>query len=39
LGFLTHHLVHDEDIWGFTHACLARLLDGGAVPAQMTELP
>ena len=31
LGFLTHHLVHDEDIWGFTHACLARLLDGGAV--------
>ncbi|MEO9466047.1 polysaccharide deacetylase family protein [Sulfitobacter pontiacus] len=39
LGFLTHHLVHDEDIWGFTHACLARLLDGGAVPSQMTELP
>lgn len=39
LGFLTHHLVHDEDIWGFTHACLARLLDSGAVPAQMTELP
>ncbi len=39
LGFLTHHLVHDEDIWGFTHACLARLLDGGAGPAQMTRLP
>ena len=39
LGFLTHHLVHDEDIWGFTHACLTRLLDGGAVPAQMTRLP
>ena len=39
LGFLTHHLVHDEDIWGFTHACLARLLDGGAVSAQMPELP
>jgi len=39
LGFLTHHLVHDEDIWGFTHACLARLLDGGAVPSQMTRLP
>lgn len=39
LGFLTHHLVHDEDIWGFTNACLARLLDGGAVPAQMAQLP
>ena len=39
LGFLTHHLVHDEDIWGFTHAFLARLLDGGAVPADMRSLP
>tara|TARA_R100000935_G_scaffold2169_5_gene6281 strand:+ start:3061 stop:3810 length:750 start_codon:yes stop_codon:yes gene_type:complete len=39
LGFLTHHLVHDEDIWGFTHACLSRLLDGGAVPADMRSLP
>jgi hypothetical protein len=39
LGFLTHHLVHDDDIWGFTQACLATLLDGGAVPADLRTLP
>lgn len=27
-GVLTHHLVHDEDIWAFTHDLLNRLLDG-----------
>lgn len=27
-GILTHHLVHDEDIWTFTHDLLRRLLDG-----------
>lgn len=30
LGFLTHHLVHDPDIWNFTHDCLLTLQDGGA---------
>lgn len=39
LGFLTHHLVHNEDIWDFTHACLATLLEGGAEPADLTRLP
>lgn len=27
-GLLTHHLVHDEDIWSFTEDVLSRLLDG-----------
>lgn len=27
-GVLTHHLVHDSDIWAFTQDMLARLLDG-----------
>lgn len=27
-GILTHHLVHDEDIWGFTDALLSRLIAG-----------
>ena len=27
-GLLTHHLVHDEAIWGFTDALLARLMAG-----------
>ncbi|WP_170790320.1 polysaccharide deacetylase family protein [Ruegeria lacuscaerulensis] len=27
-GYLTHHLVHDDDIWTFTHDFLRRLLDG-----------
>jgi hypothetical protein len=39
MGFLTHHLVHDEDIWTFTNACLATLLDGGAIPADLRALP
>lgn len=39
LGFLTHHLVHDAEIWEFTQACLATLLDGGAVPADLRALP
>ncbi|MFV0512306.1 MAG: polysaccharide deacetylase family protein [Jhaorihella sp.] len=30
-GILTHHLVHDEAIWAFTDALLARLLNGPAV--------
>ncbi|MBO9444210.1 polysaccharide deacetylase family protein [Ruegeria sp. R14_0] len=30
-GVLTHHLVHDEDIWTFTHDLLLRLLDGPSV--------
>ena len=27
-GVLTHHLVHDQDIWTFTQELLNRLLDG-----------
>lgn len=29
-GVLTHHLVHDQDIWAFTEALLKHLLDGPA---------
>lgn len=35
LGFLTHHLVHDDQIWSFTHACLSTLMDGGAEPVNL----
>ena len=38
-GILTHHLVHDSAIWGFTEALLGRLLAGPAVvwiPPQRT---
>ncbi len=38
MGFLTHHLVHDADVWGFTHDCLAVLLDGGATPADLRNV-
>ena len=38
LGFLTHHLVHDPAIWGFTKRCLATLLDGGATPINLFEM-
>lgn len=27
-GLLTHHLVHDDAIWGFSDALLTRLMDG-----------
>jgi len=30
-GILTHHLVHDTAIWGFTEALLSRLLAGPAI--------
>ncbi len=35
-GVLTHHLVHDPDIWRFTETLLARLLDG---PAKIWAAP
>ena len=35
LGFLTHHLVHDAAIWGFSERCLSVLLDGGATPLNL----
>ena len=38
LGFLTHHLVHDEPIWSFCHACLSTLLDGGGEPINLLTL-
>jgi len=31
-GVLTHHLVHDAAIWGFTEALIVRLLAGPATP-------
>ncbi len=31
-GVLTHHLVHDQDIWTFTQDLLLRLLDGPGTP-------
>ncbi len=33
LGYLTHHLVHDQAIWAFSERLLATLLDGGATPS------
>ncbi len=38
LGLLTHHLVHDEDIWNFSGDVLRVLLDGGAIPADIRSL-
>lgn len=38
LGFLTHHLVHDDAIWDFTRACLSELLDGGAEPCNLLDM-
>ncbi len=38
LGFLTHHLVHDDAIWAFTKDCLTVLLDGGARACNLTNL-
>ncbi len=38
LGFLTHHLVHTEDVWRFSADCLAVLLDGGAQMADLRRL-
>jgi len=35
LGLLTHHLVHNADIWEFSSEFLMRLLDGGAVVADV----
>lgn len=30
MGYLTHHLVHTEDVWEFSHAFLTEMLSGGA---------
>lgn len=35
LGYLTHHLVHDEAIWHFSETCLSLLLDHGARPVNL----
>jgi hypothetical protein len=37
-GVLTHHLVHDEAIWGFTDALLSRLTDGPTRPWNSAEI-
>ena len=38
LGLLTHHLVHNPEIWAFTEACLGALLDAGAMPCKLHDL-
>lgn len=37
LGFLTHHLVHNAEIWNFTEQCLGTLLEGGAKPVNLLK--
>jgi hypothetical protein len=37
-GILTHHLVHDDAIWGFTETLLTRLIAGPARRWAMSEL-
>lgn len=37
LGLLTHHLVHDPDIWAFCREVLSVLLEGGAKPANLLK--
>ncbi len=39
LGFLSHHLVHDEAIWNFSKAFLTELLEGGANPSHFLDEP
>lgn len=38
LGLLTHHLVHTEEIWRFSGAFLATLLEGGAQVADLRAM-
>ncbi|MCV3270812.1 polysaccharide deacetylase family protein [Roseobacter sinensis] len=38
LGYLTHHLVHDADIWSFSRELLTELLEGGAVSRPLTDI-
>jgi hypothetical protein len=37
LGLLTHHLVHNPEIWQFADHLLQRLLDGGATPVNLLD--
>ena len=36
-GLLTHHIVHDAAIWQFSESFLSCMLDGGAVPFDMSR--
>jgi hypothetical protein len=38
LGLLTHHLVHDADIWDVTQEVLSELLEGGAKPVWLKDV-
>lgn len=38
LGFLTHHLVHNSEIWEFSDAFLREMLEGGAIPANIRKI-
>lgn len=37
MGYLTHHLVHDADLWAFSRAVLSELLAAGATAPQLTD--
>jgi hypothetical protein len=37
-GYLTHHLVHDTDLWHFSETFLKEMLDGGARPQDIGQL-
>jgi hypothetical protein len=37
-GLLTHHLVHDPDVWTFSHTLVSELLHGGALPADIGQI-
>lgn len=38
LGFLSHHLVHSDAVWSFSHQFLSELLLGGAEAQPLTPL-
>ena len=38
LGYLTHHLVHDDAVWTFSSQLISELLDGGASCADATAI-
>ena len=38
LGYLTHHLIHDDPVWDFSRALLSELLAGGAQHADIDAL-
>lgn len=37
-GLLTHHLVHEPEVWEFSKNFMIEMLDGGAHPANLKEI-